>query len=104
MKTAVYARVATDGQARSSLRGQVAECYQYAASNGLEVVRVFEEVFSGIRLDRPGLERLRGMVNRREIDAVIVYRLDRLSRSAEHMKTLCDELKEHGVALYIVKA
>jgi len=47
--------------------------------------RVLQEVFSGLTLDRPKLTELREWVKRKEIDAVIVYSTDRLSRDPVHL-------------------
>ena len=101
-RTAIYARVAVHGQAQSSLRSQVEECYRYATSNGFQVIHVFEERFSGVQLDRPGLKQLRDMVNRREVDAVIVYTPDRLTRNLAHSLILCEEWQRAGIELHFV--
>lgn len=58
---------------------------------------MFTDTASGMRADRPGLEMaLRTM---RGGDVLIVWRLDRLARSAAELLKIAAELKERGVAL-----
>ena len=60
--------------------------------------------YSGATLDRPALTRLRALVARRAIDAVVIYRMDRLARSLIKSASLLEELRSHGVRLVIVTA
>jgi hypothetical protein len=43
---------------------------------------------SGKNLDRPGMQRLLALVERREVDAVIIAKLDRLTRSVKEVRLL----------------
>jgi len=47
---------------------------------------------------RPGLDRLLTACRRRQIDVVLVWRLDRLGRSLKHLIMMLDELQSLGVA------
>ena len=99
----LYARVSTDEQASNySIASQVEAGRRYAAARGLEVVGVFEDVASGSSLGRPRLTELRDLVHTGAINSVIVYALDRLSRTLAHMLLLRDELRSAGVALHFV--
>ena len=60
------------------------------------------ETYSGLTLDRPNLLKLRQWVKDHEIDAVIAYTLDRLSRDPVHFIILQDELEKDGVELILV--
>ena len=64
---------------------------------------VLSEVGSGINLDRPVLDSIRGMAAAREIDAVFGYGTDRLSRDPVDLLVLAREFKGHGVEVYFVQ-
>jgi DNA invertase Pin-like site-specific DNA recombinase len=50
-------------------------------------------------LQRPGVERLLALVDGKKVDAVIVAKLDRLTRSVKDLCTLLDSFERRGVAL-----
>ena len=83
-----YARVSTAGQVES-LAEQRERLHQLGA------VRVFEDVASGVRADRPGLAACRDYL--RPGDTLTVTRLDRLGRSMLDTLTTLHELAEAGV-------
>lgn len=83
-----YARVSTASQAES-LAEQRERLHQLGA------VRVFEDVASGARADRPGLAAAREFL--RAGDTLTVTRLDRLGRSMLDTLTTLHELAETGV-------
>jgi site-specific DNA recombinase len=104
MKTAaIYARVSTEDQVKNtSLRGQTEACREYAQQHGYTVIKEIAEDFSGARLDRPGLDDLRGMADRGDIGALVVFEADRLSRKVGHLLLIEEELSRRGVALLFV--
>jgi DNA invertase Pin-like site-specific DNA recombinase len=61
------------------------------------VVKVFSDVMSGARDDRPGLADLLAYV--RERDTVVVWKLDRLGRNLWHILQTVKELTDRGVTL-----
>lgn len=90
-----YCRVSTEEQARDgiSLELQAERIHSYAASQGWRVVRVFEDAgHSGTTLERPELQRMLAALD--GIDAVLVYRVDRLSRKQRHVLALLEETFE----------
>jgi site-specific DNA recombinase len=94
-----YIRVSTEDQARNgvSLADQEAKIRAYAAlTDGelLEVVR--DEGRSGKDLDRPGVREALSRVLSGEADALVVYAIDRLSRSALDLLGLVARLQEAG--------
>ncbi|MBM4422617.1 MAG: recombinase family protein [Chloroflexi bacterium] len=101
-RAVIYARVSTDEQAEHgySRESQVEACRTYAAGNGLTVVAELREDYSGAKLDRPELDRLREMIRRREIEAVIVFSPDRLTRNLAHSLILREELQRAGIELH----
>lgn len=102
---AIYARVSTADQVKgTSLDGQVALCQDYAKEHGYTVVKVMQEDASGARLDRPKLSELRNMAEKREIEALIVFDPDRLSRSMAHMMLLMEDFERNKSEVIFVNA
>jgi site-specific DNA recombinase len=102
MKTAaIYCRVSTDNQERegTSLQTQLENCLAYCRGKGYDVAYRFSEAYSGLSLERPEMDKLRELVRAEDIDAVVIYCLDRLSRNATHGVILRDELDKYHVLL-----
>ncbi|MFC1848387.1 recombinase family protein [Chloroflexota bacterium] len=101
-----YSRVSTEDQERegTSLDSQQAACVSKAKELGYPISddHVIKEVWSGLTLDRPKLTELRAWVRGKEIDAVIVYSTDRLSRDPVHLLVLAEEFEKAGVELIFV--
>ena len=101
MRTVIYARVSTDAQERdgTSLDSQVEACAAFAAARGWTTIEVIRDAASGFILERRGLERVRAMVRQREVDVVLAYAVDRLSRNQNHIGVLFDEVSSMGLRL-----
>src|SRR5215510_898562 len=109
MKTAaIYARVSSDKQKEEkTIASQTAALAEFARKEGYDVPRewIFEdEGFSGASLVRPGLERLRDLALRSQIEAVLVYAPDRLSRKYAYQVLLTEEFARGGVEAVFIKA
>jgi site-specific DNA recombinase len=63
-----------------------------------------DEGWSGATLGRPALQCLLAKIRNGEIDRLLVYRLDRLSRSVVDSVSLLKEFRERGIDLVIVTA
>lgn len=100
----VYSRVSTDTQERdgTSLDTQERACIDLARSRGWEVVQTVRDAASGFDLDRPGVETLRSMLRTSQIDVVLAYAVDRLSRNQNHIGVLFDEVHQAGAQLEFV--
>lgn len=98
----LYARVSTDEQAEKgySLQSQLEALREYAARNGFDVVSEIKDDYSGAKLDRPGLDMVRAMIDRREVDAVIVFSPDRLTRNLAHSLVLREEWQRANIELH----
>jgi DNA invertase Pin-like site-specific DNA recombinase len=96
MRAALYARVSTEGQHPEA---QLAELRAYAQRRGFEAHEFVDEGVSGRRRSRPEFDAMMRAARRREIDIVVVARLDRLARSLAHMAQLGEELRDLGVEL-----
>lgn len=85
---AVYIRVSTVGQNEA---GQRREIERWLKGNGIEDARWFVDKCTGTRMDRPAFHELQKAVFNGEIKTVVVWKLDRLSRSLrDGINVLCD--------------
>jgi len=100
MKVALYARVSTADQ--KSLKSQIDEIRKYAQGRSWEIVKEVKEVGSGGKT-RPKREELLQMARRREVDCIIVWKLDRWGRSMSDLVTTLQELREMGVQFVSVR-
>jgi len=92
-RTVAYVRVSTEKQAEEgvSLEAQRAKVTAYAALFDLDLVAV--EVDAGVSaktLDRPALSRALGMLRSGKADAILVVKLDRLTRSVRDLADLVE--------------
>jgi putative DNA-invertase from lambdoid prophage Rac len=94
MRAALYARVSTHDQ--QTLGMQVEAMRSYIKDRGWDQVRSVEDVGSGAK-DRAGRESLLRAARRREIDVVVVWRLDRWGRSLPDLVVTLRELTELGI-------
>jgi site-specific DNA recombinase len=93
-KAVGYIRVSTDKQADHgiSLDAQQAKIAQYAALYELELVEVIVDAgVSAKTLDRPGLQRALGRLRKGQANALLVVKLDRLTRSVKDLGTLVED-------------
>jgi site-specific DNA recombinase len=96
-----YIRVSTDKQADHgvSLDAQQAKLTAYAQLYDLELVEVIVDAgVSAKTLDRPGLQRALGMLRKGQTNALLVAKLDRLTRSVEDLGELIRTVFVHGKA------
>ncbi len=104
MRCAIYTRVSTDEQARSeysSLDRQREVCAAYVdihREKGWHLVQVYEDGgYSGKDLNRPGLQELVQDLSEGKIDAIVTYKIDRISRSLKDFYDFWEVLKDHNV-------
>ena len=100
-RTAFYARVSSEAQARDhTIASQVAALRERAVVDGavMDPDHAFiDEGHSGSSLVRPALERLRDVVAAGEIDRVYLLAPDRLARRHAHQALLMEEFRRAGV-------
>lgn len=94
MKYAIYCRVSTEDQ---TLEQQLNPCVRRCEADGYEYV-VFQEKISGAKETRPQLDLMLQAMRRKEIQGIMVYKLDRLGRSSIHLMQIIQELNNKGVA------
>lgn len=101
MQVVGYIRVSTEDQAREgvSLAAQRAKIDAYALVKDWRVVEVIQDDMTAKHLRRRGVQRLLALVARRQVGAVIVYKLDRLTRSVKDLNSLVELFDKKEVAL-----
>jgi site-specific DNA recombinase len=105
---ALYARVSSDRQKENhTIASQVAALTQYAETNGYVVPPEWQfqdDGYSGATLVRPGLEALRDLAAEGQIQTILIYSPDRLSRKYAYQVLLAEELARCGVELIFLRA
>lgn len=105
MKAIGYVRVSTEEQAKEgvSIEAQKAKIRLYAELKDLDLVGIIEDAgISAKNLKRPGLQRILEMARNKEVEAVIILKLDRMFRNTVDALKTSEELDKRGVALHSI--
>lgn len=106
MPVALYARVSTRRQNRDqTIESQLTAIRQWAGEQGhvIPPELVFtDDGYSGSRLDRPALDRLRDAVHEGAVDTVAVHSPDRLARRYAYQVVLLEEFRKAGCAVIFI--
>jgi len=94
LRAGLYARVSTAEQ--QTLPLQISAMHEYADRRGWTVVASIEDVGSGAK-ERPKREELIKLAKRRQVDVILVWRLDRWGRSLSDLTTSLRDLMSIGV-------
>jgi putative DNA-invertase from lambdoid prophage Rac len=94
LRAGLYARVSTAEQ--QTLPMQISAMREYADRRGWSVVASIEDVGSGAK-DRPKRKELEKLAKRRQLDVILVWRLDRWGRSLSDLTTSLRDLLAIGV-------
>lgn len=95
MRVALYPRVSTLEQAKDgySINEQTERMIKYCEAKGWVVHKIYTDAgYSGADTDRPGLQSLIKDAESNKVNAVLVYKLDRLSRSQKDTLTLIEDV------------
>lgn len=109
-RCAIYTRKSTEHNldlAFNSLDAQREACEAYIKSQAHEGWTLVRERFddgglSGASLDRPALQELLNRVRARQIDVIVVYKVDRLTRSLADFAKLVELFDAHDVSFVSV--
>jgi site-specific DNA recombinase len=99
MMVVCYARVSTENQLENySIEEQIERLKSYCKAKDWTLLKTYVDGgYSGGNTDRPALQQMLAAIRETQIDAVVVYKLDRLSRSQKDTLTLIeDEFLSHG--------
>ena len=103
---ALYARVSSVRQQQNeTIASQLAALQEYAAAHDYQASppHIFQDDgWSGARLDRPALDRLRDAVAQGEIETVIILSPDRLARQFAYQYILLEEFERAGCEVVFV--
>jgi len=94
MRVGFYARVSTHDQHTLSLQREAMQAY--ATARSWTIVMHVEDIRSGVS-ERPQRDALLHAARRRELDAIVVWRLDRWGRSLADLAGTLAELSALGV-------
>ncbi len=94
-KVAIYARVSTD---RQSTESQLNALREYAGKRAWAISKEYiDEGYTGSNTKRPAFNAMMADARKRKFDVLLVYKLDRLSRSLKDLITTLDDLKSMGI-------
>lgn len=101
MKVGLYARVSTEEQAKEgySIGAQSKKLQQYAELNEWDSVLYVDDGYSAKDLKRPQMASLLNSIQSQEINTVVVYKLDRLTRSVRDLHELLDLFDKYDCKL-----
>ena len=101
-----YVRVSTDDQAKEgvSLDNQKSKIMAYCQLKDLELREVIEDAgISAKNLRREGVQKVLRLARRKEIDAVVVYKLDRIFRSTVDALETTKAFDKWGVSFHSIE-
>lgn len=107
-KIAIYSRKSKFTGKGESIENQIELCRQYVCAHhgdvAVEATLVYEdEGFSGGNLERPRFKKMMADAKAGELSAIIVYRLDRISRNIGDFATLIEELNAMKIDFVSIK-
>src|SRR5260370_25633603 len=110
LRCAIYTRKSTEHNldlAFNSLDAQREACEAYVKSQAHEGWRLLRERYddgglAGASLERPALQQLLAEVRQGSVDVIVVYKVDRLTRSLADFAKLVETFDEHGVSFVSV--
>jgi site-specific DNA recombinase len=106
MKAVGYIRVSTEEQVREgiSLNMQRSKIVAYTQLEDMELLDVIEDAgISGCSIrNRPGVQRVLDMVRQRKVQALVIFKLDRLARNTSESLDIATLCEKSGVALHSI--
>jgi DNA invertase Pin-like site-specific DNA recombinase len=96
---AIYVRVSSKQQDQ---RSQEPDLKRWAKAQEGEVTW-YHDKFTGRTMRRPGMDRLLADVEAGKVSTIVVWRLDRLGRTAKGLTALFEDLRARGVGLVSLK-
>jgi DNA invertase Pin-like site-specific DNA recombinase len=94
MKVAIYARVSKEDQ---ELEHQLKALQTFAFQQNYDIFQVYIDKVSGTKDSRPELNRLMFDARAKCFGVVLVWKIDRLGRSLQHLLRITDEWQKRGI-------
>jgi site-specific DNA recombinase len=101
-----YVRVSTEDQAKEgvSLDNQKSKIEAYCQLKDLELTEVVEDAgISAKNLRRPGVQRVLNLARKKQVDAIVVYKLDRIFRSTTDALETTKLFEKWGVSFHSIE-
>lgn len=95
MEDLIYARQSVDREDSISIESQIELCLREVGNNAHRVFR--DKGYSGKNTERPDFQEMMAAVRSGGVRRIIVYRLDRISRSVLDFANVISELQKYGV-------
>lgn len=93
-RCAIYCRVSTDEQNPEHQKNALVE---YAINQGYDIWKIYTDVTSGSKQNRPQLNKLMFDARAKRFNVVLVWKLDRLGRSLQHLLSIIHEWELKGI-------
>ena len=102
LDVALFVRVSTSGQTTDN---QIIELKEICERNKWNITKVYNETISGTKGadERPELSLMMKDASRKKFDKIVVWSVDRLSRSMTHLVNVLSQMKDVGVDIYSYK-
>ena len=82
MKAVIYARYSSDNQTENSIEGQLRECNEFAAKNGITVLKNYiDRAYSAKTDNRPDFQKMIEDSHKKLFDVIICWKWDRFARN-----------------------
>ncbi len=95
-KVGIYARIST--KTKQDINTQIIPIREYVIRNKLEVFKEYVDIGeSGSKEKRPSFNELVEDMRKGKISTIIVYKLDRIGRSLQHLLKLFEEIDKKGI-------
>ena len=101
--TAIYTRVSTSQQSTRSQKPDLKRWIESQNPDTLDQVKWFHDTGTGKTMDRPGWQKLQKAIDAGQVNRLVVWRLDRLGRTAAGLCKLFEDLQAKKVRLVSLK-
>ena len=103
MKAVIYARYSTENQGHETIEVQVEKCAAYATEHDIEIVEIFaDEAVSGMKSQRPELQKLFDMAELKLFNYVLIYDQSRFSRDIVDWFTFRHKMQNNDIQIISV--
>lgn len=105
MRIAIYTRKSRLSEKGESIQNQISICQEYASQSYPDSQFFYfeDEGYSGGNIERPGFHAMMQQIYENQIDVVVCYKLDRISRNVSNFSDILDIFNSHSVAFLSVK-
>lgn len=98
--TAIYCRIST---AQQNMDSQTDELQRWIDVNQPGKVRWYKDKFTGKSMNRPSMQKLMDDLHKGKVNTILIWRLDRLGRTASGLTKLFDDLQRYKCNLISLK-